>query len=114
MVYKPAAVPTEAVSAEELGVEAEAAVLEVNAERHAIDRPRMVIGRSRECDIQITDPNVSRHHAELRREGAAFWLVDLGSTNGVDVNGRRQHRTKLADGDRLTFGTTEAVFRAHA
>ena len=114
MVYKQPAVPTEAVSAEELGVEPEPAVLEVDGQRHAIDRPRMVIGRSRECDIQIADPNVSRHHAELRREGAAFWLVDLGSTNGVDVNGRRQHRAKLSDGDRLTLGTTEAIFRVEA
>jgi pSer/pThr/pTyr-binding forkhead associated (FHA) protein len=114
MVYKPAAVPTQAVSAEELGMEAEPAALEVDGERHALDRPRMVIGRSRECDIQIADPNVSRRHAELRREGAAFWLVDLGSTNGIDVNGRRQHRAKLADGDRLTLGTTEAIFRQEA
>jgi hypothetical protein len=110
MVYKQA-VPTEAVSAEELGLEPEPAVLEVDGERHRIDRNRVVIGRSRECDIQITDPNVSRRHAELRREGTAFWLVDLGSTNGIDVNGRRQHRTKLSDGDRVTLGTTELTFR---
>ena len=111
MVYKPASVPTEAVSAEELGMEPEAAALEVDGERHELDKQRVVIGRSRECDIQIADPNVSRRHAELRREGGAFWLVDLGSTNGVDVNGRRQARAKLSDGDRLTIGTTELVFR---
>jgi Protein of unknown function (DUF3662)/FHA domain len=111
MVYKGAAVPTEAVSAEELGMEPEPAVLEVDGERHQIGPNRVVIGRSRECDIQLADPNVSRRHAELRREGSAFWLVDLGSTNGVDVNGRRQARAKLSDGDRITIGTTEAVFR---
>jgi hypothetical protein len=111
MVYKQTAVPTEAVSAEELGMEPEPAALEVDGERHEIDSNRLVIGRSRECDIQIADPNVSRRHAELRREGSAFWLVDLGSTNGIDVNGRRQHRTKLSDGDRVTIGTTEVVFR---
>ena len=111
MVYKREAVPTEAASAAELGVEAEPAALEVDGERHELDRPRMTIGRSRECDIQISDPNISRRHAEVRREGSALWIVDLGSTNGVDVNGRRQSRAKLADGDRLTLGTTEAVFR---
>ena len=113
MVYKPAAGPTEAVSAEELGMEPEPAVLEVDGERHEISN-RAVIGRSRECDIQLADPNVSRRHAELRREGSAFWLVDLGSTNGIDVNGRRQARAKLSDGDRVTIGTTEAVFRQEA
>jgi hypothetical protein len=111
MVYKQSPVPTEAVSAEELGMEPEPAVLEVDGERHAIDKHRVVIGRSRDCDIQVADPNVSRRHAEVRREGSAFWLVDLGSTNGIDVNGRRQARAKLSDGDRVTLGTTEVVFR---
>jgi hypothetical protein len=110
MVYK-SPVPTEAVSPEELGMEPEPAALEVDGERHAIDKNRVVIGRSRDCDIQIADPNVSRRHAEVRREGSAFWLVDLGSTNGIDVNGRRQARAKLSDGDRVVLGTTEVVFR---
>jgi len=111
MVYRRSAVPTEAVSADELGMEPEPAVLEVDGERHPVGKHRMVIGRSRECDIQIADPNVSRRHAELRREGSAYWLVDLGSTNGLEVNGRRQQRIKLTDGDRVTIGTTEVVFR---
>ena len=111
MVYRQGAVPTQAVSAEELGVEPEIAVLEVDGTPHRITKPRVVIGRSRECDIQLTDPNVARRHAEVRREGSAFWLVDLGSTNGVDVNGRRQQRAKLSDGDSVTMGTTELVFR---
>ena len=68
------------------------------------------LGRSKECDIQIADPNASRRHAELRREGDAYWLVDLGSTNGLDVNGKRTQRAKLANGDRVTIGTTELVF----
>ncbi len=42
----------------------------------------MVIGRSKECDIQLSDPYGSRRHAELRQEGSAYWLVDLDSTNG--------------------------------
>ncbi len=43
-------------------------------------------------------------------EGPAFWVIDLGSTNGIDVNGRRRQRAKLEDGDRLTIGTSELVF----
>jgi hypothetical protein len=113
MVYKHAPVPTEAASAQELGLEEEAepASIHVDGERHPLDKRRIVIGRAKDCDIQISDPNVSRRHAEVRREGAAFWLVDLGSTNGIDVNGRRKARVKLSDGDRVTMGTTELVFR---
>jgi hypothetical protein len=73
---------------------------------------RVVIGRSRECDIRLDDGNVSRRHVELVREGPSEWvLVDLGSTNGTEVNGRKvQRRTVLDDGDRITIGSTELVF----
>jgi pSer/pThr/pTyr-binding forkhead associated (FHA) protein len=70
-----------------------------------------VLGRSRECDIQVEDPNVSRRHAEIRQEGATYWMVDLDSTNGIEVGGRRQKRVKLENGTRLTLGSTEVVFR---
>jgi hypothetical protein len=112
MVYKPAGpgVPTEAASPVELGVEPARATVTVNGRTHEIEARRVVIGRSKECDIQIADPNASRRHAELRREGDAFWLVDLGSTNGLDLNGKRTQRAKLSDGDRFTIGTTELVF----
>ena len=112
MVYKPAAagVPTEAASPVELGVEPARATLTVNERTHELEGRRVLIGRSKECDIQVSDPNASRRHAELRREGDAFWLVDLGSTNGLDVNGKRTQRAKLVDGDRVTIGTTELVF----
>ncbi|HEX6701263.1 MAG TPA: DUF3662 and FHA domain-containing protein [Gaiellaceae bacterium] len=112
MVYKPAppSVPTEAASPVELGIEPVRATLTVNGRTHELEGRRAVIGRSKECDIQVADPNASRRHAELRREGDAFWVVDLGSTNGLDVNGKRTQRAKLADGDRVTIGTTELVF----
>ena len=53
------------------------------------------MGRSRECDIVVPDANVSRVHAEVRHEGLEYVLVDLGSTNGVEVNGRRVLRHSL-------------------
>jgi hypothetical protein len=111
MVYKARApVETEAVSAEELGVEREVVTLTVNGTRHSVSERRVVLGRSRECDLRIDDPNVSRRHAELRQEGATYWLIDLDSTNGTELNGRRVTRAKLSDGDTITLGGTEVVF----
>ena len=103
--------PTEAASPVELGVEEPKARITVGDREYEMDSRRAVIGRSRECDIQISDPNASRRHAEIRRDGDAFSVVDLGSTNGTDVNGRRTQRATLSDGDRITIGTTDLVFR---
>ena len=111
MVYKPKQPETEAVSAEELGLEREVATLTYDGNRHALEKRRVVIGRSKDCDIQVADPNVSRRHAEVRQEGAAHWVVDLDSTNGTEVNGRRLKRAKLRPGDTITIGSTELVFR---
>ena len=110
MVYKPKQPDTEAVSPEELGLERELAILQVDGRRHEIEKRRVVIGRSKDCDIQLADANVSRRHAELRQEGAAYWIVDLDSTNGMEVNGRRLKRAKLRPGDKITLGSTELVF----
>jgi hypothetical protein len=110
MVYRKPA-ETESVSAEELGLGREIVSLTVNGTKHELDQRQVVIGRSKDCDIQLPDPNVSRRHAEVRQEGAAYWVVDLDSTNGMEVNGRRQKRAKLRQGDRITLGSTELVFR---
>ncbi len=70
-----------------------------------------VLGRSREADIQVDDQNVSRKHAELRPSGASWTVRDLGSTNGVKVNGRRiQGAQSLRSGDTITLGTSDIVF----
>jgi hypothetical protein len=111
MVYRKPPPETEAVSAEELGLGREIVSLTVNGTKHELDGTRVTIGRSKDCDIQIPDPNVSRRHAEVRQEGAAYWAIDLDSTNGMEVNGRRQKRAKLRQGDRITLGSTELVFR---
>jgi len=113
MIYKPrtpVAQQTEAVSPEELGMEREIAVLTAGGTRHEVSKRRVVVGRSKDCDVQIADPNISRRHAELRQEGAAYWIVDLGSTNGIEVNGQRVERAKLSDGDTVRLGSTEIVF----
>jgi hypothetical protein len=111
MIYKhPAPEATEAASPEELGLEREVAVLSWDGQRLRVDKRRVLLGRSRECDIQIEDANVSRRHAELRQEGTSFWIVDLDSTNGLEVNGRKVKRAKLDPGDHFTVGSTEVTF----
>jgi len=74
-----------------------------------IARKVSTIGRSRDCDVVVPDPNVSRVHAEIRHEGLEYTLVDLGSTNGVEVNGKRTMRHNLRDGDRISLGGAEIV-----
>jgi hypothetical protein len=110
MIYKPAQQPTEAASAADLPLERETAVLSWDGKTKRVDSRRVVLGRSRDCDIQIEDANVSRRHAELRQEGTAYWIVDLDSTNGIEVNGRRVQRAKLEPGDSFTVGETDIAF----
>ena len=69
-----------------------------------------MLGRSRDCDIQIEDANVSRRHAEIRQEGTSYSIVDIGSTNGIEVNGRGVKRAKLEPGDSFIIGATEVTF----
>jgi hypothetical protein len=112
-IYRAAPAETEAASAEELGLDPEpepAATLTVNGRAHELQKASVVIGRSKECDIRVSDPNVSRRHAEVRQEGSTYWVVDLGSTNGISVNGHALKRAKLDDDDRITLGSTELVF----
>jgi hypothetical protein len=110
MIYKPVQQPTEAASLADIPVEREVAVLSWDGRQKRVDKRRVVLGRSRECDIQVEDANVSRRHAELRQEGATYWIVDLDSTNGIEVNGRRVKRAKLEPGDSFTVGATEVTF----
>ena len=106
MIYRPPAEATQAATPEELGLgrSGRSRSSTGTAASAAIDKRRVVIGRSRDCDIQLADSNVSRRHAEVRQEGAAYWVVDLDSTNGIEVNGRRLKRAKLEDGDRVKLG----------
>jgi hypothetical protein len=69
------------------------------------------IGRSRDADIMLEDANVSRKHAEVRPSGGSWIVRDLGSTNGVKVNGRRiQGPQSLKVGDVIELGTSRATF----
>ena len=70
----------------------------------------MTIGRLPECAIALDDPNASRRHAQIRREGLDVVLVDLGSTNGTKVNGVLVREHRLLPGDTITIGTTTLRF----
>ena len=70
------------------------------------------IGRLPECDLVLSDPNVSRRHAEVRRRGNDFIVVDLGSTNGTKVNGAGVRERRLNDGDEIGLGGTHIRFEA--
>lgn len=91
------------------GLVREQVTLYVSGQPFRISQKVTTMGRSRDCDIVVPDPNVSRVHAEVRHEGLEYVLVDLGSTNGVEVNGRRVLRHNLRDGDRVSLGGAEVV-----
>jgi len=78
--------------------------------RIVVGEQPVLVGRLPECTIVVSDPNVSRRHAEIRRRGADVVVVDLGSTNGTRVNGVPVREQVLADGDEITMGTTTVRF----
>ena len=93
-------------------------VLEVNGMRHPLRPPGLVIGRGTEADLRINDPGISRRHAEIRVKGAGAVLdvdiVDLGSTNGIIVNGHRVRQAPLKAGSRIEIGSTRMLVHAPA
>jgi pSer/pThr/pTyr-binding forkhead associated (FHA) protein len=106
MIYRPDALAVAAPPPEP-----EVATLTVAGRRLPVRTDRVVLGRSRDADVQVDDANVSRLHCEVARGGDGAWTVaDLGSTNGTELNGRRVDRASLTDGDRITIGGTTIVF----
>ena len=84
--------------------------LEINGNRHQVTTPTVVLGRSTEADLRVDDPGVSRKHAEIRM-GNPSVVMDLGSTNGIIVDGQHTQRATLRDGSRIVLGSTTIVFR---
>jgi hypothetical protein len=89
--------------------------LEVNDMRHPLEPPGLVIGRGADADLRINDPGVSRRHAEIRvmpaANAPAVSIVDLGSTNGMLVNGQRVQQATLDDGAVVKIGNTSMTVR---
>ena len=86
------------------------ALITLGGKTFVLDQPRAVVGRSRRCDFVLEDPNVSRRHFELQQRGADWYVVDLESTNGIAVNGRRVPSARLEPGDEIAAGTSSMRF----
>ncbi|CAL9515653.1 FhaA domain-containing protein [Streptomyces eurythermus] len=84
--------------------------IEINGTRHQISRPTLVLGRSTDADVRIDDPGVSRRHCEIRT-GTPSTIQDLGSTNGIVVDGQHTTRATLRDGSRIVVGSTTVIYR---
>jgi hypothetical protein len=92
------------------------AFLEVNGTRHPLQPPGLVVGRGTEADLRINDPGVSRRHVEFLVDespagGVRISVQDLGSTNGMLVDGHRVATTGLQDGSEVRVGRTTMTVR---
>ena len=69
-------------------------------EKLPVTKDRFVIGRGKQSsDLTLKDPNVSRQHAMIEFQNGVYFMVDMGSTNGVEYNGQRIARKQIAEGD---------------
>lgn len=85
------------------------ALLEVNGTRHPLQPPGLVVGRGTDADVRINDPGVSRRHIEFTVEPGEHTRIavrDLGSTNGMHVDGHRVTHTGVRDGTQVKIGNT--------
>lgn len=89
------------------------ALVKPDGQRVAITEEVLTIGRLSECEIALDDANVSRRHAQLRRDGELLYLIDLGSTNGTFVNGVPIRHHRLSDGDVIKIGMTSLTYEAN-
>ena len=71
---------------------------------------RMIVGRSEHCDLPLSDTDASREHIEVSSTLEGCYVKDLGSKNGIIVNGKPATQRMLSDGDHLVVGNTELVY----
>ncbi len=107
----PAPSPAPGVEAMQRPKQQRRAILMAGGTRIEVAAAGAVIGRSSSCEIVLEDPNASRRHAAVRPTAQGWMVEDLGSTNGVLLNGRRVNGTRdLNPGDRIELGQTELIF----
>ena len=91
-------------------------VVEVHGVRHPLVPPGLVVGRGADADLRLNDPGVSRRHALITVSGTperpVVTIEDLGSTNGVTVNGTKVTKTALREGSRIEIGNTRMLVHA--
>jgi Protein of unknown function (DUF3662)/FHA domain len=110
MIYSTAGRVAEPLE-ERARVRHETALLLVDGKRLVVGPTGVTIGRSRQCDVVLDDPNISRTHAEIRPRGGSWVLSDLGSTNGSSLNRRRIEGSEvLKAGDEIEVGTSLITF----
>jgi hypothetical protein len=101
----PGGTPTRSVAMDansngQVGPSALVLTLVYNGERFPVTKDRFVIGRGKQSsDLTLKDPNVSRQHALVEFDNGSYFMVDMGSTNGVTYNGQRIARKAIAEGD---------------
>ena len=80
-------------------------------QRYVVNKDRFIIGRGKQSsDLTIKDPNVSRQHAMVEFLNGQYYMVDMGSTNGVEYNGQRIARKQIAEGDTFRICDHEIRF----
>jgi Protein of unknown function (DUF3662)/FHA domain len=110
MIYSTAGRVAEPLE-ERARVRQQTALLVTGGKRLVVGPTGATLGRSRQCDVMLDDPNVSRTHAEIRPRGGSWVLSDLGSTNGSRLNGRRLDAPEvLKPGDEIELGTSSITF----
>jgi pSer/pThr/pTyr-binding forkhead associated (FHA) protein len=99
----------------ETSIRASDVIIEVNGMRHPLRPPGIVIGRGSEADLRINDPGISRQHAQIAisigDQGTIVAIRDLGSTNGVILDGQRVETARVLDGSQIKLGNTSIVIR---
>ena len=86
--------------------------LEIDGSRYSLDTPVTVLGRGSDADVRLSDPGVSRRHVQVQTMGDRVRVVDLGSTNGTLVGGRRVVSADLANGESFVLGRTTVTVRS--
>ena len=80
----------------------------------SLERQRVTIGRGDGCDVKIDDASISHQHAALELGSGGYRVRDLGSTNGVHVNGARMALAELKHGDKIALGQIELRYVVEA
>lgn len=88
--------------------------LEVGSTSYELRASTTRVGRGTDSDLRIDDPGISRHHADIRRQGGDVVIVDAGSTNGIVIDGERVQQARLDDGTGFVLGSTTVVFHTGA
>lgn len=99
----------------ETAVRSSDVIIEINGLRHPLAAPGVVIGRGNEAELRIDDPGISRRHAQIQIHesggSTTVTVTDLGSTNGVVLNGHRVQTASVANGSEIRLGNTTVVIR---